>query len=517
MSKRAAAYFRVSTNKQERDGTSLETQEEACREYAKAHDYELVATFRETFSGGTLERPALSELREMLRRGELDVLVVYCIDRLSRDEFEVLLLAHEVREYGCELAFVTQTIDDGPLRNVMLALFGYAAEDERRRILERFTRGKLKVARDGRMPQGTGVGTYGYVLVPGAGKRVVNEAQAEVVRRIFDDFLATHSVNGVSTRLNRDGVMAFKGGRWHPRTVSNVLRNVAYTGVTYYGRTQRTKARSTRTGKLTRQLAQRDRAEWIKIEDATPAIVSTQDFERAQSVLADPERRARLDHASVYALRGRIRCAECGSAMNGRSSISVRYRYYECSRKARLGKEACPSSRSIPAAKLEATVLEAIADALAHPRRVLAELRRESGGKASASKVASLRKQLDDLRAQRSRLLDLYVDGAITKLEFDKRDSNLDARATRIDAEVTSLAGTGEVLDLSAIERNLPAAARAIRAWVLGADADSLDLVLRALDVTVRASRTNVTVEGSIPVLEPGIEGEQELRAPFKK
>ena len=159
----------------------------------------------------------------------------------------------QLREHGADFAVVGEHIADGPLRTIMLALFGYAAEDERRRIIERFTRGKLRAATDGRMPQGTGVGTYGYILVPGTGKRAINEVQAEVVRTIFNHFLATHSANGVAARLNRDGVPAFKGGRWHPRTVANVLQNVAYTGVTYYGRTQRTKARSARTGKLTRQ------------------------------------------------------------------------------------------------------------------------------------------------------------------------------------------------------------------------------------------------------------------------
>jgi site-specific DNA recombinase len=69
--KRAVIYCRVSTDDQEREGTSLQTQLEACRAYCKEKGYEIAAQWSEAFSGLTLERPKLRELQELVRTGNM--------------------------------------------------------------------------------------------------------------------------------------------------------------------------------------------------------------------------------------------------------------------------------------------------------------------------------------------------------------------------------------------------------------------------------------------------------------
>jgi len=64
---RAAIYCRVSTEDQEREGTSLQTQIEACRNYCQDKGYDTAYCFSEAYSGLTLERPKLNELRELVR------------------------------------------------------------------------------------------------------------------------------------------------------------------------------------------------------------------------------------------------------------------------------------------------------------------------------------------------------------------------------------------------------------------------------------------------------------------
>ncbi len=514
---RAAVYIRVSTETQEREGTSLDTQERACVAHAELQGCEVVRIARDTASGATLDRPGMRELRQLVRQRAVDVVVAYAMDRLARDQLKLAVLVDEVLDAGVRLEIVTEPFEDSALGRMMASLRGFAAELEREKIAERTSRGKGERARSGRVPQATGRGIYGYTYDRDSGKRVVNEAQAKVVQCLFNEFVGRRSCNAIANRLNAEGVPAFAGGRWYPLTVRRILVNETYTGRTVYRRTEAVKVFDPKLGRKVRRVMPRDESEHIVVPEATPAIVSLDTFERVQQILADPERRARVDRAGTFLLRGRVRCAHCGSAMNGRSSNGSRYRYYECSRKARLGKEACPQSRSVPAAELEASVRSAIANALAHPRRVLAELRRVSGGKAMAAKVASLRRQLDEVRAQRARLLDIYIDGAIPRVEFERRASNLDERAARLEVDVASLPGTGEVRDLSALERGLPAATRAVRAWILDGDTGCFDLALRALDVSVRASRAEVTVEGSIPLLEPDVEGASSLRAPFKR
>ena len=82
---KAATYCRVSTDNQEAEGTSLQTQLGGCLEYCQDKGYEVAHRLSETYSGLTLDRPKLNELRELVRTGDINVVVVYCLDRLSRD------------------------------------------------------------------------------------------------------------------------------------------------------------------------------------------------------------------------------------------------------------------------------------------------------------------------------------------------------------------------------------------------------------------------------------------------
>ena len=83
---RALVYSRVSTDAQERDGTSLDTQERACVEYAESQGMLVVEHVRDTASGSTLDRPGIEQARQLLRQGVVDVMVSYAVDRLSLTE-----------------------------------------------------------------------------------------------------------------------------------------------------------------------------------------------------------------------------------------------------------------------------------------------------------------------------------------------------------------------------------------------------------------------------------------------
>ena len=103
---KAMIYSRVSTDAQERDGTSLDTQERACAEYAIEQGWEVVRRIRDTDSGALLERGGLTELREALRHGTADVIVAYAVDRLSRSQNHIGLLFDEFEGAGATIAFV---------------------------------------------------------------------------------------------------------------------------------------------------------------------------------------------------------------------------------------------------------------------------------------------------------------------------------------------------------------------------------------------------------------------------
>ena len=109
---RVAIYVRVSTDAQEREGTSLDTQERACREHAAAQGWMVTEVAQDTASGFTLDRPGLRLLRALVRSGGADVLLAHALDRLSRKQTHVAILVDEMERHGVGLRFVTEEFED---------------------------------------------------------------------------------------------------------------------------------------------------------------------------------------------------------------------------------------------------------------------------------------------------------------------------------------------------------------------------------------------------------------------
>jgi site-specific DNA recombinase len=275
MTPRCAIYTRVSTDAQEKEGTSLDTQERACVAYAEQHGWTVVARIRDTASGFSLERPGLRALRDRVHGGQVDVVLAYALDRLSRKQTHVAILVEELEEAEVKGEFVSEKFEDTATGQLLRSVKAFAAEFEREKIAERTMRGKAQRARSGRIPQGTGRGCYGYIYSAATGQRERHPVQALVVQRIFRRYAATRSFTAVAQELNADGIPALDGGRWYPLTVRRVLTNETYTGRSDYRKTQRIPARTGAPGKRHSRVVQRPREEWITVEGRRHASSTT--------------------------------------------------------------------------------------------------------------------------------------------------------------------------------------------------------------------------------------------------
>ena len=139
---RAACYFRVSTSQQE-----TENQRPSVLQLVRARDYDVVRVFDEVGSVGK-RRPVLDQLLLAAHRGEFEVLVVFAIDRLGRSMVGNLEAITKLAECGVRVVSVTEPwlTMDGPVRDLLIAVFSWVAEQERARLRER-TRAGLERAR----------------------------------------------------------------------------------------------------------------------------------------------------------------------------------------------------------------------------------------------------------------------------------------------------------------------------------------------------------------------------------
>ena len=239
ISKTAAIYCRVSTDDQEKEGTSLQTQLEACLEYCRIKDYQVTHRFNETYSGLTLDRQKLNDLRNLARTGEIDVIVIYCLDRLSRDPTHGVIITQELEKVGVSLEAVTENVESTDLGKLINYIRGFASKLEAEKIRERTMRGKLAHLKNGKLPQGTGKGLFGYNWDKTTGRRIINDHEANTVKEIFNMAINGISTNRIAISLNASGVKTKSGSLWHPFTIRYLLKNLAYTGKTYFGQTKR--------------------------------------------------------------------------------------------------------------------------------------------------------------------------------------------------------------------------------------------------------------------------------------
>jgi site-specific DNA recombinase len=234
--RKAAVYLRVSTDEQVEDGSSLESQEARCRAMCVARGLEIAGIYADAGkSGGTLERPALAELRTAVQAGVVGVVVVYAVDRLSRSQRDTLTLLEEFEQAGAGLAAASQPFDTTtPAGRAMVGMLAVFAELQRAEIRER-TRVALKrkAARGeaiNRMPLGLVREGKGYARCPDTWAivaRVLHERAGGATCQSIADGLNADSVpTATALRGERRGIVTGPG-IWHAASVAKLCRHPA--------------------------------------------------------------------------------------------------------------------------------------------------------------------------------------------------------------------------------------------------------------------------------------------------
>jgi site-specific DNA recombinase len=225
---RVCLYTRISTD-EENQPTSLASQRERLEAFCLSQEgWRIVAHEQDRMTGSTLARPALERALALARDREVDLLLVYRVDRLSRNVRQLAQLAEQLDGYGCALRSATEPFDTAAAAGrMMLQMLGVFAEFEHATIVDRVTAGIERRAKQGRWA--TGRLPFGYRRTEQ--KDVVpDEAKAAVVQRIFRLYVNARLGTVAMARL-LDAEQAPAPARgWQPAVVQWVLSNNAYRG-----------------------------------------------------------------------------------------------------------------------------------------------------------------------------------------------------------------------------------------------------------------------------------------------
>jgi site-specific DNA recombinase len=341
--KRAVIYVRVSTDEQAEKGYSIPSQLDACRAYANQHGMQIVAEFADDYSGAKLDRPEFSKVRTMMQNSEVDAVIIYSADRLTRSLAHSLILRDEFARTGVERHTVLRgKSSDNAEGRMVENIEGVFAEYEREKIKERMARGKMGKAKRG-LVVGSGRPPYGYEYHDGL--LCVIEEEAAIIRKIFQWYVEGDGINGplncmqIARRLSemqiatpdakspgraKNRVSAF--GIWRRLLIDNILKRETYMGIWRYG----VRIGANAVG------GYRSLNDTITVN--VPPIIDKTLWDAAQKQREHNKQMSKRNTKREYLLRGMIFCV-CGARFGGVSSKKDngrQYVYYTCS--ANVGK-----------------------------------------------------------------------------------------------------------------------------------------------------------------------------------
>ncbi|ACN95319.1 MULTISPECIES: recombinase family protein [Wolbachia] len=326
----------IYTRKSNEDGleqkfNSLDAQRVVCEKYIKSREgwVALAKKYDDGgFSGSNLNRPAIKELFEDVKVGEVDCVVVYTLDRLSRETKDCIEVTSFFRRHRISFVAVTQIFDNNtPMGKFVQTVLSGAAQLEREMIVER-VKNKIATSKEQGLWMG-GTLPLGYDVKDK--ELIINEKEAKTVKHIFERYVELKSMAELARELNREGYRTkAKSDIFKKATVRRIITNPIYMGkIRHYDK---------------------------QYEGKHEAIIEEEKWQKAQELIRNqPYKKAKYEEAL---LRGIIKCKSCdvNMTLTYAKKENKRYRYYVCNNHLR-GKNCESVNRTIVAGEVEKEVM----------------------------------------------------------------------------------------------------------------------------------------------------------------
>ena len=309
----AVIYARYSSDRQREE--SIEGQLRECTDYAMKNNLTLLGTYVDrALSARTADRPDFQRMIADSAKGVFDVVLVWKLDRFSRDRYDSAHYKHVLKKNGVRVISIKENISDGPEGIILESMLEGYAEYYSAELAQKIRRGQhdnaMKCMNNG------GNTPLGYYVDKATGRLEVNPETAPYVQELFARYADGERLTVLQAEMEERGLRSKRGNAYSVSVLSNLLKNRKYIGEYKYGD--------------------------VITPDGIPAIIDKELFERVQMrMAANKKAPARAKAEEEYLLTTKLYCGDCGRLMAGESGKGCKgivYHYYKCSgAKRRLG------------------------------------------------------------------------------------------------------------------------------------------------------------------------------------
>ncbi|MBR2540391.1 MAG: recombinase family protein [Mogibacterium sp.] len=416
-----ALYCRVSTREQSLEGYSIGEQQERLKNYCAAMNWKNFKLYVDGgYSGGTMQRPALQNMISDIKKGLVEKVVVYKLDRLSRSQKDSLVLIEDIfLKNNVDFISMSENFDTStPFGRAMIGILSVFAQLEREQIKERMIMGIEARAKEGKYCGSCSPIGYDYI----DGELKINDFEALQVREAFELILEDMSPRRIAKIFNEKGYKT-KFGSWSGDRVRYVLKSPLYVGRVKYA------------------------GEYFN--GIHEAIVSDETFEDAQKILEKRFEEVKANRnpgrATSY-LGGFLICGRCGAKYTKQLQLSkrsdgsyYRYHYFVCNSR---NKKRAESVRD-PHCKNKNWNIEKLTNIIFDEIRKLSldpnyfeEIRDDS---IQEDKRSILEAEIEKIDGQLSRVMDLYILENIPIKALEEKTNSLNEQRRKLEQEVESL------------------------------------------------------------------------------
>ena len=439
--KRAAAYCRVSTDKEDQQN-SLETQRSYFQEHMEKNGYELIRIYADEGITGTKKRNRKEFLRMLEDAGEekFDVLFVKDVARFARNTLDSLESVRFLKRHNVEIVFVNNQgiLETGS--ELVFTIMSAMAQEESVNTSKRVKFGKRQNMSKGKVPNLV----YGYDKVAGELFYLhINEDEAKVVRQIFESYVYDgEGCLAIAKRLNDSGLRTKRGSLWSQVAISRILKNRLYIGQVINGR-------ETTKEIYSYQREKKDKSEWFITDKPELKIIPEDLFEKAQDLLKNRYDAFHITgkrQSNKYLFSTLIRCKECGRSFRPleRQFTSSTYIRWVCSSRNGDGMEACKNASKIKEDELLAAIRQYLLQWQGDKKDIIERTKREyrrfcTQGKDGHEAMESLQKEKQKGQNKLERLKEMYLNDIISLDELKAKSQELNHQIAQLDEKLKSL------------------------------------------------------------------------------